>query len=69
MYYMSMCVCVCVYLYRKHLLKVHGSMLSCFSHVQLFVIPWTITLQASLVCRILQAILEWAAMPFFKGSS
>ena len=39
-------------------------MLSCFSHVQLFAIPWTVW-PARLLCRrILQArILEWVAMP------
>ena len=44
--------------------------LSHFSHVQFFVTPWTVTLQAPLYLRILQArILEWAAMPSSWGSS
>ena len=65
MYYMSMSVYV--YLYINHLLEVHGSMLSCFSLVQLFVTTWTVTLQASLVCGILQAILEWLPHPSPRG--
>ena len=44
--------------------------LSHFSHVQFFVTPWTVTLQAPLYLRILQArILEWAAMPSSSVSS
>ena len=39
-------------------------MLSRFSHVQLFVTPWTVAHQASLSMGILQArILEWVACP------
>ena len=39
-------------------------MLSHFSHVQLFVTPWTVAHQASLSMGVLQArILEWVAMP------
>ena len=45
-------------------------MLSHFSHVQLFVILWTVVLQAPLVHEILQArILWWVAMPSFTESS
>ena len=45
-------------------------MLSHFSHIQLFVIPWTVAHQAPLSMGILQArILEWVAMPFSRGSS
>ena len=44
--------------------------LSRFGHVQLFVTPWTVALQAPLSMGILQArILEWIAMPSFRGSS
>ena len=40
------------------------------SHVQLFVIVWTIALQVPLSLRILKTtILEWIAMPFSRGSS
>ena len=54
---MRLCVCVCVCVYV-------------LSHVQLFAIPWTLALQASLSMRILQArILEWVAMPSSRGSS
>ena len=43
---------------------------SYFSHVQLFVTPWTVAFQASLSMGILQArILEWVAMPSSGGSS
>ena len=46
------------------------AMVNHFSHVQLFVTLWTIALQAPLSMEILQArILEWVAMPSFKGSS
>ena len=39
-------------------------MLSHFSHIQLFVIPWTVAHQAPLSMGILQArILEWVAIP------
>ena len=42
----------------------HACMLSHFSHVQLFVTPWTVARQAPLSMGILQAgILEWVAMP------
>ena len=45
-------------------------LLSRFSHVQLFVTPWTIAHQAPLFMGILQErILEWAAMPSSRGSS
>ena len=45
-------------------------LLSHFSHVQLFVIIWTVAHQAPLSVEILQArILEWVAMPFCRGSS
>ena len=41
-----------------------------FSHVQLFVTPWTVARQPPLSVGILQArILEWVAMPSFRGSS
>ena len=40
------------------------------SHVQLFVTPWTVAHQAPLSMGIPQArILEWIAMPSFRGSS
>ena len=40
------------------------------SHVQLFVTPWTVPLQAPLSMGILQArILEWVARPSSRGSS
>ena len=46
------------------------ALLSCFSCVRLFVILWTISLPGSSVHGILQArILEWTAIPFFRGSS
>ena len=48
---------------RSHM---HTHVLSCFSHVRLFAILWTIALCPG----ILQArMLEWAAMPLFRGSS
>ena len=44
-------------------------MLNCFSHVRLFVTPWTMA-QGSSVHGILQArILEWVVMPSSRGSS
>ena len=46
------------------------ALLSCFSCAQLFVILWTVSLPGSSVHGILQArILEWTAIPFFRGSS
>ena len=40
------------------------------SHVQLFATPWTVACQAPLSVGTLQArILEWDAMPCFRGSS
>ena len=45
-------------------------MLSRFSHVWLFVTPWTIASPGSSVLGILQArIMEWIAMLFSRGSS
>ena len=44
-----------------------AELLSC---VRLFVIPWTVALQAPLAMGILQArILEWVAMPSSRGAS
>ena len=44
-----------------------AELLSC---VRLFVIPWTVALQAPLAMGILQArILEWVAVPSSRGSS
>ena len=41
-----------------------------FSHVRLFVTPWTVAHQAPLSTEILQGrILEWVAMPSCRGSS
>ena len=43
---------------------------SCFAHVRHFVTPWTVAHQAPPSMGILQAsILEWVAMPSFRGSS
>ena len=40
------------------------------SLVRLFATPWTVARQTPLSMRILQAgILEWVAMPSFRGSS
>ena len=51
---------MCIYVY----------MLSHFSHVWLFVTPWSIIHQAPLSMGILQVrILEWVAMPSSRGSS
>ena len=43
----------------------HVCMLSCFSHIWLFVTLWTVAHQAPLSMGILQArILEWVVIPF-----
>ena len=43
--------------------------LSCFSHVRLFAMLWTVALQAPLSVGILQArILEWVAMASSRPS-
>ena len=64
-YYVSRCLfCSCSVLF-----KVHACMLSHYSHVQLFAVPWAISCQAPLSMNpgILQArILEWVAIPFFR---
>ena len=40
------------------------------SHVRLFATPWTVGLPGSFVHGIFQArVLEWAAIPFSRGSS
>ena len=39
------------------------------SHVQLFVTLWAVAHQAPLVHGILQAILEWVAIPFSRVST
>ena len=47
----------------------HACVLSCFSHVQLFVTLWTVSTPVSSVHGILQAgILEWVFMPSSMGS-
>ena len=44
--------------------------LSHFSHVRLFVTPWTVACQAPLSMGVLQArILEWVAVHSCRGSS
>ena len=54
--YIALVLCACV--------------LSRFSHVRLFVTPWTVACQTPLSMGILQArILEWIAICFSKGSS
>ena len=46
----------------------HWSCAQLISHVQLFATPWTVAHQAPLSIGILQArILEWVAIPSFKG--
>ena len=48
----------------------NSSVLSHFSHVQLFVTPWTIACQVPLSMGILQArILEWATISFSSQTS
>ena len=48
----------------------HACVLSCFSHVWLFVTLWTVAHRAPLSIGILQArILEWVAIPSSRGSS
>ena len=42
-------------------------MLSCFSHVQLFATPWTVSRQAPLSMGF-SRILEWVAVPSSGGS-
>ena len=45
-------------------------MLSCFSHVQLFSILWTVARQVPLSMGIFQeGLLEWVTMPSSRGSS
>ena len=44
-------------------------MLSHFSHVCLLVTLWIVAHQAPLYMGILQARMEWVAMPFSRGSS
>ena len=39
------------------------AVLSCFSHVQLFLTPWTVTCQAPLHGIFPATVLEWGAMP------
>ena len=51
-------------------LMARACVLSCFSHVQLFVTPRDYSLSGSTVHGILQArIMEWVAMPSSRGSS
>ena len=55
---------------KQKILSLRKCMLSCFSHVWLFAIPWTVANQAPLSMGILQArILKWVAMPSSRGSS
>ena len=56
--------------YMWNLEKWYACVLSHFSHVWLFVTPWTVALQSPLSMGILQArILEWVAILFSRGSS
>ena len=56
--------------YEKRLNNVLLCCAQSFSHVQIFVTPWTIARQAPLSKGILQArILEWLTLPSSRGSS
>ena len=56
--------------YKGNFLFKDACMLSCFSHVRLFVTLWTIAHQAPLSMGALQArTLEWVAISSSKGSS
>ena len=59
--------------HTRSLVHISCSCLLCvlgrFSHVRLFVTLWTVACQAPLSMGILQAILEWVAMPSSRGSS
>ena len=44
-------------------------LLSCFSHVQLFVTPWTSPPSSSVQGILQEGLLDWVAMPFSRGSS
>ena len=55
---------------KKKKVKGNSGAAYLLSHVQLFATPQTVACQAPLSMRILQArILEWVAMPSFRGSS
>ena len=61
---------VCFQHWSLYIHQWYACVLSRFSHIWLFVIPWTIACQDSLSMGILQArILKWVAMPSFRGSS
>ena len=54
----------------NHHLYAHAYLLSCFSHVQLFVTLWTVACHAPPSMGILQArFLDWVAMASSRGSS
>ena len=58
---------ILLYLQLLCIHKVKVELLSC---VQLFVIPWTVSLPGSSISGIVQAIvLEWVAISFSRGSS
>ena len=60
-----------LFISNRNMNRIHAVCLpSCFSHVQLFVTPWTVTCQAPLSIGILQVrILEWAVISSCRGSS
>ena len=55
---------------KELILQLENWKCSWLSHVQLFIIPWTVSPPGSSVHRILQArILEWVAMPSYPRES
>ena len=54
---------------QNYLSAIRGCMLDPFSHVHLFLTPWTVAHQAPPSMKVFQArILEWAALPSFRRS-
>ena len=61
---------VCWFLLNNNVNQLCACVLSYFSHVRLFVIPWTVVHEAPLSMGFSrQKKLEWVAIPFSRGSS
>ena len=67
--YIYIYIYIYIHIHTQIFMSSYVCVLSCFSHVWLFVTPWTVTHQTP-VHGILQArILEWVAMSSSRGSS
>ena len=60
---------ICIYKHVHTETHMYACMLSCFSHVQLFVTLWTVARQSSIHGILQERVLEWVALSSSRRSS